>query len=159
MYSISSSRPYIPISKERGFTAKFDKHRFEHEKKDLIFSESDLKKIKGTFTGGPHSGLSTWPELSREFLGNQLQRAYEDYSSVGIKYISPHSDEQKDHFHSEMKWEDAIKISSSSALAIFDSMILNALNCSKFSFAISNDIDLAYATLSDPSIKDVVAPD
>lgn len=83
----------------------------------------------------------------------------EAYKEVGIKYISPNSEEQKDYFHSEMKWEDAINISSSSALVVFDSMILNALNSSRFSFAISSDMDLAHATLSDPSVKDIVAPD
>jgi hypothetical protein len=38
-------------------------------------------------------------------------------------------------------------------------MILNALMCTKFKFAISLDTDFAYATLVDSSLKDVVMPD
>lgn len=58
-----------------------------------------------------------------------------------------------------MIWEDTIRVSSSSGLAIFDSMILTALECSHFPFAITADTDIAYATLADPKIKDVVVPD
>ena len=42
---------------------------------------------------------------------------------------------------------------------MFDSMILNALRSSAFSFAITANTDLAYATLVDDNIKDIVAPD
>lgn len=135
------------------------KHRFDHEKKDIIFSESHLKQIRDTFTGGSHSGLKPWPELTKELLGNDLEKAYEAYEMVGINYISPNEEDQKHYFHKKMVWEDTIRVSSSSGLAIFDSMILTALDCSHFPFAVTADTDIAYATLADSKIKDVVVPD
>lgn len=135
------------------------KHRFEHEKKDIIFSESHLKQIRDTFSGGAHSGLVPWPELTKELLGDDLQKAFRAYELAGIKYISPNEEDQKQYFHKKMVWEDTIRVSSSSGLAIFDSMILTALECSNFPFAITADTDIAYATLADPNIKDVVVPD
>ncbi len=135
------------------------KHRFMHEKKDIIFSETHLKQIRDTFSGGSHSGLKPWPELTKELLDDDLLRAYKAYELAGIKYISPNEEVQKHYFHKKMIWEETIKVSSSSGLAIFDSMILTALDCSHFSFAISADSDIAYATLADPNIKDIIAPD
>lgn len=135
------------------------RYRFEHEKKDIIFSESHLKQIRDTFTGGAHSGLKPWPELTKELLGSDLEKAYKAYEMAGIKYISPNEEDQKHYFHKKMIWEDTIRVSSSSGLAIFDSMILTALECSHFPFAITVDTDIAYATLADPKIKDVVVPD
>ncbi len=131
----------------------------ETQGKDLIFSEGDLKKIRDTFSGVPHSGKDPWPELTKVFLGSSLKQAYLAYEGLGIKYISPNSPEQKHLFSEPLEFEDAIKISSSSGLAMFDSMILNALKSSTFSFAITADTDLAYATLVDDNIKDIVAPD
>ena len=135
------------------------KERYKNEKRDLIFSENELKKIRDTFSGGPHSGLLPWPQLVKSFLADDLLLAYKAYEELGIKYISPNEEDQKHFFHSTMEWERVVDISSSSALAIFDSMILNALSCSHFHYAISSDKDLAYATLSDSTVKDIVAPD
>lgn len=135
------------------------RHRFLHEKKDIIFSETHLKQIRDTFYGGPHSGLSPWPQITKQFLDNNLEQAYKAYEKAGIKYISPNKKEQEHCFHKKMIWEDTIKISSASGLAIFDSMILNALQCSHFSFAITADADIAYAALADNDIKDIVVPD
>lgn len=45
----------IRMSKESRFLIKRlygeYKYRFDHKKKDLIFSESDIKKLKGSFSG------------------------------------------------------------------------------------------------------------
>lgn len=131
----------------------------ETQGKDLIFNENDLKKIRDTFSGVPHSGKAPWPELTKSFLGNALKKAYHVYDSLGIKYISPNSKDQKHLFTEALHFDEAVDISSSSGLAMFDSMILNALRSSIFSFAITADTDLAYATLVDDNIKDIVAPD
>ncbi|OFZ46634.1 MAG: hypothetical protein A2417_15110 [Bdellovibrionales bacterium RIFOXYC1_FULL_37_79] len=135
------------------------KHRFDHEKKDIIFAESHLKQIRDTFSGSAHSGLKPWPELTQELLGDELEVVYKAYEKAGIIYISPNEDNQKHYFNKKMIWEDTIKISASSGLAIFDAMILNALQCSHFSFLITADADIAYATLANCEIKDVVVPD
>ncbi|MFT6603483.1 MAG: hypothetical protein ACJARO_000993, partial [Bacteriovoracaceae bacterium] len=112
-----------------------------------------------TFPGVQHSGKSPWPELTKAFLGNHLQEAYDLLMATGIKYLSPNEESQRDLFTEKLFFKDAITISSSSGLALFDSMILNSLKASVFSFAITCDADLAYATLVEPSIKDIVAPD
>jgi len=75
-------------------------------------------------------------------------------------YISQHEESQKPLFSKKIDWPDARSVSETSGLGLSDSMILNALNCSRFAFAISTDFALGYAVLAAAGgTKDVVMPD
>lgn len=127
--------------------------------KDEVFNESQLKKIKKTFSAGPHSGQKGWLELCSLYLKNQIELADRDLIDRGVTYVSPNDKAQSDFFEAGMNWQGAISVCEKTGTAFSDSMILNALKSSKFFFVVTLDFDIGYAALSDPNMKDVIVPD
>ena len=66
---------------------------------------------------------------------------------------------QKDLLAKLIEWPDARALSEGTCLGVSDAMVINALQCSKFSFMVSTDFDVGYAVLADARMKDVVMPD
>jgi predicted nucleic acid-binding protein len=127
---------------------------------DPVFTDTDLKDIKRVFSAGVFSGHHGWLSICEGELKNWLAGIERRITDHGVNYISQHDDSQKMLFSKRIDWPDARSISEVSGLGLSDSMILNALNCSRFSFAVSADFDLGYAVLADRAgKKDVVMPD
>ncbi len=124
-----------------------------------IFYDSEIKNIRKAFCSSGKKGLDMWRSLCDIFLRPKLYEEYENLKELNIKYLSSYKDEQKHLFSQKILWESAIEISTTTCIGFSDAMILNALQASKFQFSISLDSDIAYAVLSDPSLKDVVMPD
>ncbi|MGK5085147.1 hypothetical protein WDW37_17810 [Bdellovibrionota bacterium FG-1] len=76
-----------------------------------------------------------------------------------MTYISQHQAPQKDLFSNSIDWPAARTISEQSCLRLSDAMVLNAFQCSRFSFMVSTDFDVGYAALASNELKDVVMPD
>lgn len=127
--------------------------------KDEIFNDSQLKKIKQEFSAGAHSGHKGWLELCDLFLKRKIEAEDEALHDRGVEYISPNDNSQSDLFSSPLEWPAAISICEKTGTAFSDSMILNALKSSNFSFIVTLDFDIGYAALSDPNMKDVIVPD
>ncbi len=127
--------------------------------KDQVFNESQLKKIKKEFSAGPHSGQKGWLEICDMYLLDQIALADTNLIGSGINYISPNDMKQSGLFDNNLNWPAAIRICEKTGTAFSDSMILNAVNASKFNFVVTLDFDIGYAALSDPMTKDVIVPD
>ncbi len=127
---------------------------------DPVFSDSDLKDIKKVFSAGAFSGNAGWLAICDAAMRGWLEATETRLTEYGVTYISQHDEAQKPLFHKRIDWPEARSISESSGLGLSDSMILNALRCSRFAFAVSTDFDLGYAVLADINgTKDVVMPD
>jgi hypothetical protein len=127
---------------------------------DPVFTDTDLKDIKKAFSAGPFSGHHGWLSICDGALADWLKDMEDRLIDHGVSYISQHEESQKPLFSKKIDWPDARQVSERSGLGLSDSMILNALKCSRFSFAISTDFDLGYAILADDGgTKDVVMPD
>ncbi len=126
---------------------------------DPVFSDSDIKDIKRASSAGISSGQHGWLALCEDTLDGWLAKMEELLVEFGVRYISQHEETQKPLFSKKIDWPEARCISEKTGLGLSDSMILNALKCSRFSFVISADFDIGYAALSDPKMKDVVMPD
>ncbi len=126
---------------------------------DRIFTDSDLKDIKRVFSAAPFSGHHGWLKVCSAILSGRLLLAEAALNDFGVAYISQHKEAQKPFFTRKIDWPDARNISEKTGLGLSDSMILNALQCSRFSFVIRADFDVGYAVLADPNMKDAVMPD
>jgi hypothetical protein len=133
--------------------------RREQQGGDPIFTDTQIKKIKSSFSAGRHSGQSGWLSLCSSLLTGRLQETEAALLEHGIEYISQHESSQTDLFQKRIDWPGARSLSEQTCLSISDSMILNALQCSRFPFMISSDFDIGYAALASLEIKDVVVPD
>lgn len=126
---------------------------------DRVFNDADLKDIKRVFSAAPFSGHHGWLKVCSAILGGRLLLSENALKSFGVTYISQHDDAQKPLFTKKIDWPEARDISEMTGLGLSDSMILNALQCSRFPFVISADFDVGYAVLADPKMKDAVMPD
>ncbi len=126
---------------------------------DPVFYDREIKSIREKFCSSGRDGLDLWNTLCNTFLYPRFYKEYQNLQKLNVEYLSSYKDEQKHLFSQEIKWENAIGICATTCVGFSDAMILNALQASKFQFAISLDSDIAYAVLSDPSLKDVVMPD
>jgi hypothetical protein len=133
--------------------------REKHHGSDPVFYDREIKAIRAAFAKSGMAGLGLWKGLSEEFVGEALQEEYKNLNSLNVDYVSINSKAKEAYFHKDLKWEEAIEICSTTCAGFSDAMILNALMCTKFHFAISLDSDMAFATLADDSLKDVVMPD
>lgn len=133
--------------------------REKNQKADPIFYDREIKQIREAFARSGYRGLKAWQGLSEVFVKRALHIEYENLKKLDVQYVSINDKENVRYFEKELSWSDAIDICSGTCAGFSDSMILNALMCTKFKFAISLDIDFAYATLVDSSLKDVVMPD
>ena len=57
-----------------------------------------------------------------------------------------------------MNWSDACEIAEATCIGVSDAMILNTLQCSRFSFMVSLDLDIWDAVRASKELKDVVMP-
>ena len=135
------------------------KHREENHGADPVLNDREIKDIRNKFSNSGAKGLQLWNKLCQAYLNPQLQEEFDNLKTLGVKYLSIHEEEQKKYFTRELEWKDAIKISATTCASISDSMILNALQSTAFPFAISLDLDVIYATLTDHSLKDILVPD
>lgn len=127
---------------------------------DPVFTDSDLKEIKRSFSAGSVSGRAGWLELCDASLSRRLPEAEIELANLGIEYVSQNNPAQKDLFQRQIDWPDAMAISARTCLSLNDAMILNALRCSRLPLLISLDFDMGYAVLSDPDLgSDVAMPD
>ena len=126
---------------------------------DPVFYDREIKRIREKFCNSGSKGLGKWNSLCNAFLHPRFYKEYQNLQRLNVKYLSSYKDEQKHLFFREITWESAIEICAKTCVGFSDAMILNALQSSKFPFVISLDADIAYAVLSDPSLKDVVMPD
>ncbi len=133
--------------------------RRENQGSDPVFNDSQIKAIKAAFSAGRFSGQLGWIDLCDKILKNRLDEAEQDLFSFGIEYISQHEPSQRELFSKMIDWPEAKNISEKTCLGLSDSMILNASQCSHFSFILSADFDVGYAALADSKMKDVVMPD
>ena len=133
--------------------------REKNQKADPVFYDREIKMIREAFAQSGEKGLESWKALSQLFVQKGLHTEYKNLQKLNVEYVSINNEENSHFFHKDLNWPDAIDICSVTCAGFSDSMILNALMCSKFQFAISLDADLAYATLSDPFLKDIIMPD
>ena len=133
--------------------------RREERGGDAVFNDTQIKSIKSAFSAGRFSGQTGWIALCQEFLGGKLEQAEKNLADLGIEYISQHESLQHDLFIRKIDWPDARRTSEATCLGLSDSMILNAFQCSRFSFIVSSDFDIGYSVLASKSLKDVVMPD
>ena len=133
--------------------------REKNNKADPVFYDREIKAIREAFASSGMPGVNAWKALSEQYVKHALHEEYKNLTKLNIGYVSINNKNQAEYFHKEMKWEDAIDICAVTCAGFSDTMILNALMCTKFHFAISLDKDMAYATLADDRLKDVVMPD
>lgn len=134
-------------------------NREKNNKADPVFYDREIKKIREGFYETGDVGKKTWVRLCDIFLVGKLQKEYENLAKMGVSYISPNDKSQSEFFQKEMTWENAINICSETCAGFSDTMILNALESTTFPFAVSLDSDIAFAVLSNSTMKDVVMPD
>ena len=125
---------------------------------DPVFTDTQLKNIKRSFSAGQHSGHAGWLTICKETLPDRLREVEEILFDRGVEYISPH-DNKNEIFNRTLEWDEAIRIVASTSISMSDAMILNALQASKCQFIVSMDFDIGYAALSSKDTKDVVMPD
>jgi hypothetical protein len=125
---------------------------------DPVFTDTQLKNIKRSFSAGPHSGYAGWLKICKEILSGKLSEIVLRLNVRDVEYVSPH-DPQTNIFNRTLEWDAAIKLSEMTNISVSDAMILNALHATKCPFIISLDFDIGYAALSDSAHKDVVMPD
>lgn len=135
------------------------KNRENTQKADPVFYDREIKQIRESFAKSGMKGLQSWKGMSELFVKNGLQDEYKNLKKLNIEYVSINNKDNEHYFHKDLSWPDAIDICSVTCAGFSDSMILNALMCTRFQFAVSLDKDLAYATLSDSSLKDIIMPD
>ncbi len=133
--------------------------RREQQGGDPVFNDTQIKMIKSIFSAGKFSGNASWLTLCDDFLEHQLDTAEKNLIDLGIEYISQHETTQQDLFQKRIDWPDAKRIAEATCLGLFDAMIINAFQCSRFPFIVSTDFDIGYAVLASKEIKDVVMPD
>lgn len=133
--------------------------RRENQGSDPVFNDSQIKAIKSAFSAGRFSGKLGWLALCDRVLRNRLDEVEVDLSKFGVEYISQHESSQSVFFSKKIDWPEAKRTSETTCLSLSDSMILNAFQCSKFSFILSADFDIGYAALASKEFKDVVMPD
>jgi hypothetical protein len=134
-------------------------NREKSNKADPVFYDREIKKIREGFYESGVAGQKAWVGLCEEFLAKKLQQEYENLGRLGVQYISPNDKKQNELFIKDMTWENAINICTETCAGFSDSMILNALESTSFPFAVSLDSDIAFAVLSNSTMKDVVMPD
>ena len=142
----------------RRYSAKLKK-RESDKQAGPTFYDTEIKNIRKIFCNSGKKGLDFWNSLCDVFLRPRLYEEYNNLKELKVKYLSIHEEGQKHFFSHKIEWEGAINICAKSCTGFSDSMILNALQATKFPFVISLDSDIAYAVLSDPFLKDVVMPD
>jgi hypothetical protein len=134
-------------------------NREAHQGAEPVFSDRELKKIREVFFQSGSAGIKLWKALCEIYLKKQLAMEFQALDKLNISYLSVYKDDQKDIFQQKITWEEAISICSDIAVGFSDSMIINALQCTTFPFAISLDSDFACAVTANPHLKDVVMPD
>lgn len=127
--------------------------------KGPIFFDGHLKRIRAAFSENSDSEFDSWKKVCNLFLSGKISAIDEELQNLEITYVSQNEESQKDFFTKKIDWPEARRISEETCLGISDSMILNALQCSRFPFVVSADSDFAFAALSSIGIKDVVMPD
>ncbi len=133
--------------------------RREQQGGDPVFTDTQIKTIKSTFSAGRFSGNSSWLALCEDFLAGQLDFVEKSLANLGVEYISQHESHQKDFFHRKIDWPDAKRIAEATCLGLADAMIINAFQSSRLPFIVSSDFDIGYAVLATKELKDVVMPD
>lgn len=133
--------------------------RYEQQGRDAVFYDSNIKRIKSAFLSEGPDGIDLWKALCEAFLSGKLGRMNEELERLGIAYVSPNESAQSAFFTRRVDWAGAQHICEETCLGMSDSLILNALQCSRFPFVVSADSDLALAVLSSSIMKDVVVPD
>ncbi len=126
---------------------------------DPVFTDTQIKAIKSSFSAGQHSGQMGWLSFCEKILTNRLQEIETLLLEYGVGYLSQNDTQQAEFFGSLVEWPGAQKISERTCVSISDAMILNAFQCSRFPFLISSDFDIGYAVLASKEMKDVIAPD
>lgn len=126
---------------------------------DPVFYDREIKKIREVFCSSGERGFALWKIICRKYLKTGLLNEYKSLGKLKIHYLSSYVDEQKAMFERPLTWDNAIDICTDTGAGFSDSMILNALQCTSFPFAVTLDVDLAFASLARSDIKDIVMPD
>ncbi len=130
-------------------------------KEDIpILPDKRIKDCKEIFFPTTRSGKSGWLEICEHYLGGKLLE-YWDFlvEKVGINYLDMGDKNIDQFFTDKVTWKKMYQISEHTCLGSSDSMILNMLNCSKFSFCISADYDMAFSVISSENDKIIFIPD
>lgn len=157
----SASKLNLPNKKKQLIRAQSTMlyNREKNNKADPVFYDREIKKIREGFYESGEAGKKLWIYLCEAFVAGKLQLEFENLEKLNVKYISPNDKDQMELFIKEMTWANAINICSETCAGFSDSMILNALECTSFQFAVSLDSDIAFAVLSNSTMKDVIMPD
>lgn len=126
---------------------------------DPVFYDRELKRIRDVFCNSGFAGLELWKAMCEIYLKNQLLAEFKNLHELNVEYISSRKEEMARFFVGDILWEGAIDICGIIGAGFSDSMIINALQCSTFPFAITLDSDLAFAAIANQDLKDVVMPD
>lgn len=139
------------------------KFRLDERAKDQeapILNDREIKILKKLFSPITRCGKDGWLELCKEFFEGKFTSEWHNLSeNLNINYMDMQDPEIQILFHDRMTWDKMCRISEFSCLGSSDSMILNALNCSKLDFLVSADFDIAYAAMVGSTDKTVFVPD
>ena len=125
-----------------------------------IMTDREIKVFKKMFSPITRSGKDGWTELCKDFFAGQLTLEWHNLAeSININYIDMQDPEVQTLFQDRMTWDKMCRISEISCLGSSDSMIINALNCSRLDFLVSADFDIAYAAMVGSTEKPVFIPD
>lgn len=128
--------------------------------RDLYLNDYRIKDCKQTFQPRSLSGQVGWVKLCQEYLNGKLLQSWDQISeSLSLNYIDMRSEGSRSLFRRDLQWNEMYRLSEQSAMGSSDSMILNVLDSSKFTFAITTDYDLAYGTILSSADRTALIPD
>jgi hypothetical protein len=124
-------------------------------------SDHRIKECKQIFLPRTQSGQIGWLELCKEYLTNELLKAWTDISEdLSLNYIDMRASDSKKLFPNDLHWQSMYRLAEETALGSQDSMILNLFNSSVIPALVTMDFDLAYGVMaSSQDDKVVFVPD
>jgi predicted nucleic acid-binding protein len=119
-----------------------------------------LKTIKRLLSRQNPTNENAWLKMCELLLRGKVKTAWEEVTDLlGITHLDLGDPSIQSLVPQKVTWDRAFEICEASGMGLYDSMIVNMLNCSIFPVAVSTDFDFAYAALSGSTDKSILIPD
>jgi hypothetical protein len=120
------------------------------DEKNAKMDTSQLKMWRRILCGYSFSGVDGWTLFCRDFLTGKLRRVWRDTEKLfALNFISSRIGEESPYLDRIPSWDDAINLMERYGLASFDAMIVNMFLCSKISYLLTADFEMAGCALKE----------
>ena len=128
---------------------KIKSHRTSYQKKvaeekNTKMDPVQIKIWRRLLSEYSFDGIDGWTLFCRDFLKGKIHRIWQDTEKLfALNFISTRIGEESPYLEQFPNWESAIDLMERYGLASFDAMIVNMFLCSKISFLLTADLEMA----------------